>query len=644
MCGFAGLLHPGGHDLDIRAAAMASALVHRGPDDHGVFTDVEAGYAVAFRRLSIRDLSGNGHQPMTSRDGRWVLAFNGEIYFLDEARAAVEAAGCGPWVGRSDTEVLLQSIALWGVQGALERLEGMFAVAVWDRQRRELTLARDRMGEKPLFWGRVGSAVLFGSELPALRRWPGWVGGVDRVALAGYLRQGWIAAPRTIHPGIFKVRPGHMVTVAADGTMRGDEAYWTAAAELGKASSSPFAGGVVDAADELERLLLRSVRARLHADVPVGAFLSGGIDSSAVVAMMQATGVDGVSSFAIGFEDPRYDESPFAEGVARSLGVSHHTLRMTEADARALIPRMATVSGEPFADPSLLPTLLLCQGARSHVTVALAGDGGDELFGGYARFSDVARQWERRLPSSLSCIAGHVARALPVGFLDRRVCALGRVLGSRRDSRPVARLRRTLELWAARSPARLMELHHSPWRDDLPFAVTADDLLPGLPVPDLEDPALAAMVVEALTYLPDDLLVKVDRASMAASLEVRLPFLDLAVMRHAWSLPTSFKMEGSVTKKVLRSVLHRHVPPAQVERPKMGFEPPVGAWMRGPLRDWVDGLLDPHLVRHQGILDADAVCGLWQAFRDGRSRQVLPVWHLVMFQAWMQDEGASTVG
>lgn len=638
MCGFAGVLYPGGRDLGMRAADMALALEHRGPDDHGVFVDEAAGYAAAFRRLSIMDLSAHGHQPMASRDGRWVVVFNGEIYFLEEARAAVEAAGGGPWAGHSDTEVLVEAIARWGVRGALERLEGMFAVAVWDRQRRELTLARDRMGEKPLFWGRVGPAILFGSELPALRRWPGWSGGVDRAALAGYLRQGWVAAPRTIYPGILKIRPGHLLTLAADGSVRGEEAYWTLAAEVEQAAARPFSGDPAEATDELERLLLRSVRARLHADVPVGAFLSGGIDSSTVVAMMKASGVAGVHSFAIGFEDPRYDESPFAEGVARALGISHRTLRMTEADAQVLVPRMAVVSGEPFADPSLLPTLLLCRGARSHVTVALAGDGGDELFGGYARFSDVARQWEKRLPRSLSGLAGLVAQVLPVGPLDRGLCAVGRALGSRRDSRPAARLRRTLEFLSARSPGRLMELHHSPWRDDLPFPEVPEDVITGLPFPDVVDPALAAMGVEALTYLPDDLLVKVDRASMSASLEVRLPFLDLAVMRHAWSLPTALKIEGGVTKKVLRSVLHRHVPPELVERPKMGFEPPVGAWMRGPLRDWVESLLDPALVQRQGILDANTACGLWHAFRDGRVRQVLPVWNLVMFQAWMQDQ------
>lgn len=642
MCGFAGLLTRRGQDATATARTMGGALVHRGPDDEGVWADAEAGYAVAFRRLAIVDLSPQGHQPMVSHDGRWILAFNGEVYSLDGLRAAVEAAGAVPWRGHSDTEVLLEAIALWGVEAALAQVEGMFALAVWDRRTRELTLARDRLGEKPLFWARLADGIAFASELPALRRHPQWRGGVDPAVLGLYLKRGWIPAPWTIHPDVWKLPPGHLLTIDANGVPGEPVPFWSLPRIAEAAAARPFQGDETEAAEELERRLRASVRARLHADVPVGAFLSGGIDSSTVVALMQASGGPPVRTFTIGFETTEYDESPFAEAVAAHLGTDHTTLPMRQEDALALVPGLAAVAGEPFADPSLLPTMLLCAATRRHVTVALAGDGGDELFGGYARFADVARRWARR-PGPLSvALAGGLAAALPVGAGDRMIGALGRLVGRRRDVTMLARLRRRLETAAADSPARLMALHHTPWRDDLPLAPHADLVPPaerGDGLPRLDDAAQVAMVVEAGTYLPDDLLVKVDRASMAASLEVRAPFLDRGVIDLAYSLPTAFKMDGTVTKKVLRTVLYRHVPQALIDRPKRGFEPPIGQWLRGPLRDWADDLLAPDRLRRQGLVETAAVEALWRSFRSGRTRQALPVWTLVMLQAWLAEQG-----
>jgi asparagine synthase (glutamine-hydrolysing) len=634
MCGFAGFLDLGGKTPDRSGVvrAMAATLIHRGPDDDGAWVDDEAGIALGFRRLAILDLSPQGHQPMASHDGRWVISFNGEIYNHAALRARLDPAIA--WRGHSDTEVLLEAVAAWGVETAVAAFDGMFAFALWDRAERVLHLARDRFGEKPLYWAEMGGALLFGSELKALAAHPGWDPTLDRDSMALFMRLGWIPAPHTIHAKARKLEPGTLMTIRAG--EKCSTRYWSAT-ERARAVEGSFQGTAEQAADRLEELLRASVGLRMQADVPVGLFLSGGVDSSITAALMRQLSSAPVHSFTIGFDQAGLDESPHARAVADHLGTIHTEVRISDAEALDLVPRLPRIHDEPFADQAALPTCLLAEVTRRDVTVALSGDGADELFGGYGIYRSIPKDWE-----SLNAMSGGLRAALGRGarLLAEPAEAMAGLAGvfSKRRSHPGYRLGRAAERLGADSLARLLGLHYTRWRG-MPEPVLSARHAATLfdaPSPDLRDPALAVMLLDVLGYLPDDLCVKTDRATMAASLEARLPFLDPAIAEFAWSLPTAIKIKDGVGKTVLREVLYRHIPRAMVDRPKMGFEVPLRRWLTGRLKDWADDLLSEERLRRQGWMNAALVARCWSEHRSGAKNWQTEIWHALMLQAWIE--------
>ncbi len=643
MCGLTGFLDfdrsAGDDELCATAGRMADTLVLRGPDDRGVWSDAAAGVALGFRRLSIVDLSPEGHQPMASASGRFVLAFNGEVYNHVDLRRELEGPGSPPFRGHSDTEVMLAAFERWGVEGSLGRFVGMFGFALWDRRERRLHLARDRMGEKPMYYGRTGGAFLFGSELKALRAYPGFRGEVDRDALALFLRHGYYPTPHSVYRGVRKLPPGTLLTVEADrpGAEVTLRAYWSAAGAAEAGRSAPFAGTEEEAGDRLEALLRDSVRRQMVADVPLGAFLSGGVDSSTVVALMQAEGTRATKTFTIGFEDAAFDEAGFAREVARHLGTEHTELYVTPADALKVVPGLPALYDEPFADASAIPTYLVSCLARRSVTVSLSGDGGDELFGGYAWYPRTDQVWGRvrRVPRPLRrALAAALAGPAVLG-----AAALGRSVAPARVARAASadRLLRLAEL--LRRSAGPEDVHRvllSMWGDDPrlvlgagPRGAATDGPAPRTGLDDVA----RVMLHDTETYLPDDILVKVDRASMGASLEARAPFLDHRVVEFAWTLPTAYKLRAGRGKLPVRRVLYRHVPRELIERPKRGFSVPVADWLRGPLRGWAEGLLAEERIRREGFLDPAPVRAMWREHLDGRNREAT-LWNVLMFQAW----------
>ncbi|MGE5475761.1 MAG: asparagine synthase (glutamine-hydrolyzing) [Bacteroidales bacterium] len=639
MCGFAGFLDIASDtpDRERVVRAMADTLIHRGPDDSGIWVDESARIALGHRRLSILDLSPQGHQPMQSRDGRWMVAFNGEIYNHGELRNRLTPA---EWRGHSDTEVLLEAVARWGVERALASFDGMFAIALWDRLERTLYLARDRLGEKPLYWALCGGVMMFGSELKALKRHPAFDRAIDRDALAAYLRLGWVPAPHSIYAAARKLPAGCVMTVR--GQDYATRPYWSAI-ERARSVAGTFTGGRAAAAERLNQLLRASVSLRMQADVPVGVFLSGGIDSSLMAALMGEMASGPVHTFTVGFDQQGYDESPYARAVAQHLGTNHTELRVGDDEALALVPKLPAIWDEPFADPAQLPTCLLAEVTRRQVTVALSGDGADELFGGYGIYRSIPADWQRlRATPDWTRTLSRGLAALPASPLNA-LAGLARLGGRKRRSYPGYRFRKSFETLSASSIPELLGLHYSRWRGMpslVPGAGRAETIYndPSRQ-PQLGDPALTVMVMDALGYLPDDLCVKTDRATMAASLEARLPFLDHAVAEFAWSLPTAMKIEGGVGKAVLRDVLYHYVPRELVDRPKMGFEVPIGRWLNGRLKPWADDLLSEGLMRRQGLLDAPLVARCWRDHRSGAKNWQTELWHVLMFQAWLQAEG-----
>ena len=626
MCGFSGYLRISGQAAADRVAvlqAMGQALSHRGPDDQGYWLDAGADFGVTHQRLSIADLSQAGHQPMASHDDRYVLAFNGEIYNFPALRAALEQDASGMvWRGHSDTEILLEALARWGLTRTLEAATGMFAFALWDRQARTLTLARDRMGEKPLYWGWQGDTLLFGSELSALEAHPACLRHVDRGALALLLRYNYIPEPHSIYRGIHKLPAGHFVILKPDGREPAPEPYWDYRAVVEAGLASPFAGTESAAIDRLESLLTESVAGQMVSDVPLGAFLSGGLDSSTIVALMQKLSSQRVHTYAIGFENKAFDEATHARAVAAHLGTDHTELYVSDHDTLAVVPELARIYCEPFADSSQIPTYLVSRMARRGVTVALSGDGADELFGGYTHHQYLPKLWSllAPVPRRLRGGAGRLLSPLP---LPRRVAKLLGVL----DVRSREELYwRTRSFWSgpsaavkgAEEPDSLLRSQcrdPSDWRFVRSFAAWI-------------------MAMEALEYMPGDVLAKVDRAAMANSLETRAPFLDHHVVEFASSLPLSLKLRNGQGKWLLRQLLYRHVPQALVDRPKKGFSVPLGAWLRGPLREWAEDLLAEPRLRADGYFDAAAVRRVWSDHLQGKSDQALKLWSVLMFQAW----------
>lgn len=655
MCGIAGLVS---RDRNLAAVTrMTDDIAHRGPDDQGTWIDAEAGVALGHRRLSIVDLSPLGHQPMDAASGRYVLVYNGEIYDHLAIRAELETAGNAPaWRGHSDTETLLAAIDAWGVRRALERATGMFALTLWDRRDRTLTLARDRFGEKPLFYGWAGGAFVFASELGAIRALPGFDNPVDRSALSSLLSRTYIPAPRSIYRGIFKLPPGTILTVTPEavatprdepfgiGVSNGAalEPYWSYRDVVRAGLADPYAS-TEEAAEGVEVALSAAVARQSIADVPVGAFLSGGFDSSLVVALYQAASHGTIRTFSIGFKEAGFDEAVYAREVARHFGTEHHELYVGADAALAVIPRLPAMYGEPFADSSAIPTHLVSAFAREHVTVALSGDGGDELFGGYNRYLHAPRLWRSLapLPASLRRLLAGTGARLP----DTMWTGIG----------SIAMRKRQPPFFGAKVRKGLRTAADAQSLDDV-FASMLDEWhLAATPVLDVDGqartsidmdlgsaPDLARMMyADAVSYMPDDILAKVDRASMAVSLETRVPFLDHHVAAAAARVPMEQKISGGVTKRILRTILYRHAPRAMFERPKAGFAVPVGDWLRGPLRDWAEELLDPSRLRQEGYLDAPRIEQRWHAHLAGRAEATQALWPVLMFQAWLRQGGAA---
>jgi asparagine synthase (glutamine-hydrolysing) len=659
MCGILGFFAvPHRQDMAEIARKMLNSISHRGPDDTGTLVDGASGLTLGHRRLAILDLTMAGHQPMHSVSGRLVIVFNGELYNHLELRAQLYGAGVVQgWRGHSDTETLLAAIEHWGIEATLQRCLGMFAIALWDRETRVLTLARDRLGEKPLYYGwvRNGSdrAFVFGSELKALKAYPGFENPVCREALAQYLSSVYIPAPRSIYQGIYKLEPGCLLTVherppidaplapLMPGQVHGGVALsrWWSLANVAEKFDRKQLTSETEVLSLLERQLVESVRSQSLSDVPLGAFLSGGVDSSTTVALMQSQSSRPVKTFTLGFDETGFDESPHALAVARHLRTDHHEMHVSAQMARDAIPTLPWMYDEPFADSSQIPMHLVCKAAKQHVTVALSGDGGDELFGGYNRYFWGPKIWDRLawMPFPLRKALGDAIKGIPMSGWDRLSGFAGVSRLGDKAHKLANRLRSVRDMdglyWSLvtewQDPALVVrgldKVPMSPW--------ASDDALPSR-----LDPVERMMFRDTMTYLPDDILCKVDRAAMACSLETRVPFLDHRVVELAWRLPLNMKIRGNTGKWALRQVLYKYVPKKLIERPKAGFAIPIGQWLRGPLRDWAESLLGESRLFQEGYFHPEPIRKVWAEHLTGTHDHTSKIWTILMFQAWLEEE------
>jgi asparagine synthase (glutamine-hydrolysing) len=647
MCGIAGYLGPeANRDIGARIVdRMTGTIVHRGPDDGGVWIEERGRVGLGNRRLAIVDLSPEGHQPMESSDGRYVVTYNGEVYNFEELRRELERLG-QPFRGHSDTEVLLAAVTHWGLEGSLKKFIGMFAMALWDRREQRLHLIRDRIGKKPLYYGWFGDTFLFGSELKCLRAHPGFRGDVDRNVLALYMSSSYISAPHTIYEGVAKLPSGTFMSIGplGSGVPIGPVPYWSAREVAEAGAAEPMKLSEPDAVDELDRVVRDAVRVRLRADVPLGAFLSGGIDSSTVVAAMQAQTHQPVRTFTIGFTQPGMNEAEYAKAVATHLGTKHTELFVTDADALNVVPKLPETFDEPFADASAIPTLLLAELTRRHVTVSLSGDGGDELFGGYRHHHVIDRlwRWASIVPhSARSVLAGGLARVRPESW-DRLGTVLRPVLPKRLQDRHPGPAIYTLALATQkRDPEAFCRTFLGHWTDAGPLVIGVGNPLP-LTHPDqwadLPNAIEKLMFLDLVTFLPDDIMVKVDRATMAVGLESRAPLLDHRLVEFCWRLPMHMKVRNGTSKHLLRQMLDRYVPRALVERPKKGFGAPIGIWLRGGLRDWADALLDRRRLVEEGFFHPDPIVHRWEEHRSGQRDWSSSLWDVLTFQAWLESQ------
>ena len=646
MCGIVGFwnkksLRKGNSEDLVRK--MSAKLTHRGPDDAGIWSDAERGIALGHQRLAIQDLSPAGKQPMRSKTSRYLIVYNGEIYNAKQLRdeLARDSGISLNWVGHSDTEVLLASIEAWGMKSAVSKCIGMFAFALWDTKHRALHLVRDRVGIKPLYYGSLGSAFVFGSELKALQEHPDSDGEIDRNVLALYFRHNYIPAPHTIYKKFNKLEPGSILTLSDCDALPKLTTYWEAWETINASRDNPFVGSYVDARDRLEELLSDSIQLRMLSDVPLGAFLSGGIDSSLVVALMQKQSSRPVRTFSIGFEEEGYNEAPFAKEVAKHLGTDHTELYVTSKQAIEVIPRLPQIYDEPFADSSQIPTFLVSELTKKYVTVALSGDGGDELFSGYSRYRLANMTWNKmsKFPAWLKFPLQHLLPPIPEQVLDFLYKPITSFMPrSLRLRNPGKNLHRLAELMKTPDERKLYLSMISHF--DFPSRIVNGAVEPLTKLTqNLQPQGLSfnewMMAQDLVSYLPDDILTKVDRASMAVSLEARVPLLDHRVVDFAWRLPMEWKCNETESKRILRDVLFKHVPKSLLDRPKVGFGIPVDQWLRGPLRDWAESLIEENRLRQEGFLDADFVRSMWEEHLSGKRNWQAQIWNVLMFQAWL---------
>jgi len=648
MCGIAGFLDPkrrsGEDELKQTAARMAQALRHRGPDAQGVWVEPETCVALGHARLSIIDISPAGAQPMTSASGRYVLSYNGEVYNAGELRGELESKGhC--FRGHSDTEVIVEGFSAWGVPDTIERLIGMFALAVFDREECVVTLARDRLGIKPLYWGRVDDRVVFASELKAFAAVPSFSPEIDRQSLASMLCTGYVPTPASIYRGITKLEPGMLLEVHRDGHIR-SECYWSLLDVALRGQSTRLDFSPAEACVELDALLNDAVTRRMVADVPLGVFLSGGIDSSTVAALMQANSVQPIRSFSIGFHETAYNEAIQAKAVAEHLGTDHTELYVTAREAQVIVPRLPQIYDEPFADSSQIPTFLLSEMTRKHVTVALSGDGGDELFAGYNRYGQGLRLARTLsfLPGPLRSSLAGMLKSVPTSTWDLLFNAVPRRTRPHLPGDKIHKLAGVLNAETSGYYRSLLMQWGEAWQSVK--GASQPELL-GLSAEaraQFESDLSWMQYVDSVSYLPDDILTKVDRASMAVSLEARVPLLDHRVVAFSWQLPEHLKVQGGQGKWLLREVLNRYVPKQLVERPKMGFGVPIDHWLRGPLKEWASDLLDPTALSRSGLIDPAPVQEKWIEHQSGRRNWQHFLWNVLMFEAWRREHQSQIKG
>jgi asparagine synthase (glutamine-hydrolysing) len=653
MCGLIGFTRQAvlaSEDVQQIAKTMSDTIRHRGPDSWGMWWNNESSVVLGHRRLSILDLSPAGNQPMLSACQCYVIAFNGEIYNHLKLRNQLLVEGKAPvWRGHSDTETLLACFSAWGVENTLQAAVGMFAIALWDQQEQVLTLARDRMGEKPLYWGWCDDVLLFGSELKALRAHPAFNVEVDRNALTLLLRHCYIPGPYSIYQNIQKLMPGHFVQIPLRGDVTRSKnvqpaTYWRMNDAVAQGLANPFCGTPEAAVDRLEAQLTSSIGEQMLSDVPLGAFLSGGIDSSTIVALMQAQSRQPVRTFTIGFCEGGYDEATHAKAVAKHLGTDHTEFYLRPLDALAVIPRLPSMYCEPFADSSQIPTFLVSQMAKQHVTVALSGDGGDELFGGYNRYLLACKVWGlvQGLPVSVRRAAAGLLRALPPAGWDKLFDTVKPVLPKRLQlSIPGEKARKLADVLSLSDGQAFYRQLTSHWTDPTSVVIGANEpptlITTPKAWPETDSLVHAMMAMDAQTYMADDILTKVDRAAMASSLETRVPMLDYRVVELAWQMPLEFKVRGGQGKWLLRQVLYKHVPKELIERPKMGFGIPLDSWLRGPLRDWAESLLDGQRLHKEGYFYPDPIRLMWAEHLSGKHNWQYHLWNVLMFQAWLEE-------